>query len=111
MKSGFKRTIAIILSVVFIVAAVSCISVAAVSEIFYGDANGDGIINIRDVSYIQKVLAEDETENNEFSYVADVCQDMNINIMDVTTLQKYLADIYTQLPVDPEGWNNQIIKP
>ncbi len=132
MKVGIKRTVAIVLSIIFVVAAASCISAAAVPEIIYGDTNEDGIINIRDVSYIQKVLAGIEPENITFRSTADVYQDMDINIMDVTTLQKYIAGIYTQLPVnidtttstepdtrptldpmstDPDGWHNHIIKP
>lgn len=132
MKVSIKRTIAIILAVIFVVAAVSCISAAAVPEFLYGDTNEDGVINVRDVSYIQKVLAEVETETMEFRFIADVYQDMSVDVRDVTTLQKYIAGIYTQLPVhseitaptepdtrptldpmstDPDGWHNHIIKP
>lgn len=71
----------------------------SINGIIIGDVNYDGIINIDDVTYLQKHLAGytndgqmmiDESNENEF-VVADFNSDGVINIDDVTEIQKYLA--------------------
>lgn len=71
----------------------------SINGIIIGDVNFDGIVNIDDVTYLQKHLAGytndgqmmiDESNKNEFT-VADFNSDGVINIDDVTEIQKYLA--------------------
>ena len=57
-----------------------------------GDTNLDGKITIRDVTAIQRHLAELQVFNNEQLVLADTNGDGNIDISDVTHLQKYLAE-------------------
>ena len=59
------------------------------------DVNGDGKVNIDDVTDIQKYIANmlDFTENQEM--LADVDEDGKISIDDVTIIQKYLAGMAT----------------
>ena len=130
MRAGFKRAVAVILSVVLIVATASCISASAVSEINFGDTNNDGFVNICDATLIQKVINGAEMKDEYNFYAFDVYQDENIDVRDVTALQKYIAGIYTELPVFAEttpteevtnptvtqsttsdGWNDHIVKP
>ena len=131
MRAGFKRAVAVILSVVLIVATASCISALAVSEINFGDTNNDGFVNICDATLIQKVINGAEMKDEYDFYAFDVYQDENIDVRDVTVLQKYIAGIYTELPVFAEttpteevtnptvptqsttsdGWNDHVVKP
>lgn len=71
----------------------------SINGIIIGDVNFDGIVNIDDVTYLQKHLAGytndgetmiDESDSTEFM-VADFDSDGVINIDDVTEIQKYLA--------------------
>ena len=71
----------------------------SINGIIIGDVNYDGIVNIDDVTYLQKYLAGytndgkimiDESDSTEFM-IADFNSDRVINIDDVTEIQKYLA--------------------
>ena len=57
-----------------------------------GDTNLDGKINIRDVTAIQRHLAEYELFSDEQLALADTNGDGEINISDATHLQMYLAE-------------------
>ena len=57
-----------------------------------GDANGDEIININDVTAIQLHLAEFEHLEGIRLYAADSNQDGTVDISDATFLQMYLAE-------------------
>lgn len=71
----------------------------SINGIIIGDVNHDGVVNIDDVTYLQKYLAGytndgkmmiDESNSKEFM-VTDFNSDGVINIDDVTEIQKYLA--------------------
>ena len=57
--------------------------------LLYGDANGDGEINMKDVLTLRKKLAGMEVEIN--MTLADANGDDEINMKDVLALRKYLA--------------------
>ena len=56
-----------------------------------GDANGDGIVNINDVTAIQQHLAELEQLNSDQIKAADVNGE-GLDISDATAIQMYLAE-------------------
>ena len=58
-------------------------------DIIYGDANGDGAVNINDVILLQKYIAKWDVTLDEAS--ADANADGSVNINDVILLQKYIA--------------------
>ena len=66
------------------------------SDLLYGDANGDGSINIRDVVLIRKYLADydydTESSSVDIAPGADANGDGEVSIRDVVLLRKYLAD-------------------
>ena len=64
-----------------------------------GDVNGDGKVNIKDVTEIQKYAAKliDLTDAEKLR--ADVNTDVKINIKDATAIQKYVAKIETGMPI------------
>ena len=59
----------------------------------YGDANGDGEIDISDVTAIQKYAAAYEKFNAAQLKYADVNKDGEVDINDATAVQKYIAGI------------------
>ena len=61
-------------------------------DILFGDANGDGEVNITDVTFIQLHLAERITLEGDCLTAADANGDGEVTVDDATQIQKYLAD-------------------
>lgn len=64
-----------------------------------GDTNGDGSVNINDVTTIQRYLAELESLEGIYLHAADANQDGTVDISDATTLQMYLAEYDIPYPI------------
>ncbi len=64
-----------------------------------GDANGDGYVNINDVTAIQRHLAELEQISDPLLKAADINQDDFLEIEDATLLQMFLAEYEMPYPV------------
>lgn len=65
----------------------------AVSEaLLSGDVNGDGAVNVRDVTEVQRFLAELRDLSSLRRCAADVDRDAAITVSDITVLQRYLAE-------------------
>ncbi len=62
-----------------------------------GDVNGDGYINIKDATLIQKILANIETPTEEMNKSADADNDGYVTIKDASLIQKYVAGIVTSI--------------
>ncbi|MBQ2357979.1 MAG: dockerin type I repeat-containing protein, partial [Ruminococcus sp.] len=62
-----------------------------------GDINGDGKLNVRDITALQRCLAEINTLGDDDRAAADINDDGKIDILDVTCLQRYLAEFVTIL--------------
>jgi len=60
---------------------------------YVGDTNGDGKVDIRDATYIQKGLADLLTFSKTDLEAADVDDDFKVSVKDVTAIQKKLAGI------------------
>ena len=58
-----------------------------------GDANNDGLVNIKDTSYIQKALAQMVELDSTGKVVADVDDDGVVTIKDAAVIQKRLAGL------------------
>ncbi len=65
----------------------------------HGDANGDGNVNINDVTAIQRDLAELEKLNELQALAADINGDGIVDIADATALQQYLAEYEIPYPI------------
>ena len=76
------------------------ISYVLLDEIKLGDTDGDGYVNINDVTHIQRHLAELENLEGIYLHVADANQDGTLDISDATTLQMYLAEYDIPYPID-----------
>lgn len=64
-----------------------------------GDVDGDGDVNINDVTVIQRHLAELEQLEGIYFHAADTNQDGTVDISDATTLQMYLAEYVIPYPI------------
>lgn len=62
-----------------------------------GDANGDGLVNINDVTAIQRFKADMEVIEGINLHAADVNGDGNVTIEDATILQRFFAE-YDDIP-------------
>lgn len=65
----------------------------------FGDANGDGFVNINDVTATQQHLAELEELSDLGAKAADINMDNKLEIEDATTLQMFLAEYVLSYPV------------
>ena len=60
---------------------------------YVGDTTADGVVNIRDATYIQKGLADIVTMSTTDREVADVDENGKVSIKDATLIQKNIAGI------------------
>ena len=68
-------------------------------SVLLGDANGDGYVNISDVTDIQRAVAEMDTLDDLRKKAADINGDGVVTIDDATILQMYLAEFATDYPI------------
>ena len=68
-------------------------------SVLLGDANGDGYVNISDVTDIQRAVAEMDTLDDLRQKAADINGDGVVTIDDATFLQTYLAEFGTAYPI------------
>ncbi|MED9970662.1 MAG: dockerin type I repeat-containing protein [Ruminococcus sp.] len=64
-----------------------------------GDANGDGSVNINDVTAIQRHLATIIALDGIRLYAADTNRDGKVDISDATNLQEFIAEYDVQDPI------------
>ena len=94
-----KRLGLIGLVVICLMIAVSMIlPVSAASSYLRGDADGDGVVTIRDATTIQRRLVEIPTPSFD-ERAADVDGD-GLNITDATSIQRYLAQFENIYHID-----------
>ena len=63
-----------------------------------GDANLDGVVNIKDATLIQKHVAMLAVIDAEAIDLADVDANCAVNVKDATLVQKFVAGIVTEFP-------------
>ena len=68
-------------------------------DVKLGDTDGDGYVNINDVTAIQRHLAELEHLEGIYLHAANANQDGTLDISDATTLQMYLAEYDIPYPI------------
>lgn len=84
-----KMGIALIALCLMMTAVLGVASVSA-AEVMYGDVNGDGKVNNKDLAALQQYLADWDVEMDMDA--ADVTHDGKVNNKDLALLQQYLAD-------------------
>ncbi|MBQ2688367.1 MAG: peptidoglycan-binding protein [Clostridia bacterium] len=73
---------------------------------YYGDADLNRSINVKDATIIQKYLANLAELEKYSMKVSDVNSDGKVNIKDATAIQKYCAKIDTESRVGNEFWDS-----
>ncbi|MBR3972050.1 MAG: starch-binding protein [Ruminococcus sp.] len=67
---------------------------------YLGDADLSGVVNVKDATLIQKVVAGIEKDfKDEALICADATVDTDINVKDATAIQKYVAGIPVSTPI------------
>lgn len=87
MKST-KRLISMVLCLVMVFSLFLFTTVSALAK---GDANGDGKVNVRDATLIQKYVASIVSINDINYKVCDMNLDGKVNVRDATAVQKIVA--------------------
>ena len=100
MKS--KQFLAAALSAAVCLPALTIGAAAVTAPVQYGDAKFDGIVNIADVTALQRYLAGLEGFDEYQKVLADFDHDGSITINDATWIQKYLAEMW--IPEEYGGW-------
>lgn len=82
------------------------------AQIIYGDANCNSVINVQDVTFIQKYIVEMQTANTSQLKAADVDGNGIVDINDATMIQSFLIRRIDRFPVevkdDPSYWLPEI---
>ncbi len=110
-------------------------SSGAVSDHLLGDADCDGSVTVKDVTAVQRHIAEIADSSDFCEPAADADGNGEISISDVTVIQMWLAEFdtdynigepmeqpvettaepttepHTQMPTDDEGWGYIIFQP
>lgn len=122
-----KRFVSIFLLFALVVSAFTFSANAATSNLV-GDANGDGVLDIRDATCIQLYLVGKDTSLcDNFSKIADTNDDGEVSIRDATLIQMKLVRLINDFPrkdlgqeatqpttqssTDSDGWGRKIYKP
>lgn len=61
-----------------------------------GDVNDDGVVNITDVTFVQKHIAKINVESQIYDILGDCNKDGTINIKDATHIQMYIIGLDVQ---------------
>ncbi len=67
-----------------------------------GDANTDGMINVKDATQVQKAAASLVTLTEVQTLAADCDGNAQVNVRDATSIQKFVAGMDTGLPIGEE---------
>ena len=67
-------------------------------DVYYGDCNDDGIVNVSDAVVLKKYLAGDDTMEINVG-TADVNPNRKLEVADAVKLMKYLAGVDAKLGV------------
>ena len=97
MKTKKKRILALLMAAVMVMVTVPLFSASAENEkvvtVLCGDANGDGVVNMKDVLVLRKFIAGmDEPADYD---AADANRDADINMKDVLAVRLYVANLQT----------------
>ncbi len=86
-----KRTMHRLLTIICALLLIPAVVVSAAMIYQYGDANGDGSINLKDVTALRRMLSEGDVDLSSVGGNPDVNADGAVNLKDTTLLQRYLA--------------------
>ena len=95
-----KRVLCALLVMALLLGATVAVEIATAAEVMYGDLNGDGAINNRDLAMLQQYI--NKWDVNIDMVAADVTDDGAVNNRDLALLQQYINKWDVQLgPEEP----------
>ena len=102
-----KKTISLIMipSILFVLSAYP---VSATNRLM-GDVNGDGMVNVHDVTAIQRHLAEIEIISDVYLPYAIVSDDNELTVSDATLVQMYVAEMIDRFPAEEKQKESEIV--
>lgn len=87
ISSGLKVMLALL--ILFLILLVSCSGANGAPELVYGDINGDGKIDVRDVVLVMRHVLNIEELNDNKSNAADVNGDGVVDVNDAVKIMQY----------------------
>ena len=80
-------------------------------EYLAGDVDGNGIVDVNDVTVYQLTLVGKLDETPAFQLNSNTYTDKQKNVRDVTAIQLYLINILRKIPITPDGYYSEILRP
>ena len=105
-----KKVIISIISIVLIL-VMSTTSANGATARKYGDVDGNGVVDINDVSTFQLTLLGILEPTEAFNRNSNTYTDQKTSIRDVTVIQLYLVGRFRKLPITPDGYYAEILIP
>ena len=65
-----------------------------------GDTDGNGIVDASDITMLQRILANLDTDGEVSERRSDIDGNGTVDVIDVTLAMRYLADIDIPYPID-----------
>lgn len=107
-----KKLVKIIASLVAVITVLGCAFTCSAAVVtdgsnFYdlGDANMDGVVDIRDLVRMKKYIVKIE---ETALFVSDIDGDGTVASTDLTLFRKYLLEVIDVLEPDNSIWNSEI---
>lgn len=97
-----KKQLAFIICLFLMLSITSCTTAGATNRIL-GDVNGDGVVDIKDVTCIQNHLAYLDIIPQESLSYGMVSGGKELSVNDATLVQKRIAEIISKFPVEEES--------
>lgn len=94
-----KKQLAFIICLFLMLSITSCTTAGATNRVL-GDVNGDGIVDIKDVTCIQNHLAHLDIIPQESLSYGMVSGGKELSVNDATLVQKRIAEIISKFPVE-----------
>ena len=103
-KNHYKEKVRIcVLIVMTVILFQASVFVQAADVKYCGDVNQDGVINLKDVTQLRRLLSNEDGNEALDKTNMDVNADGNVNLKDVTYLRRYLAGGWdVELPIISE---------
>ena len=95
-----KKQLLLILCVLIMFSLFAFGSTVSAATVLYGDANGDGVVNVGDAVMVSKYVSNTANLTDEQLTAADVNDDGSVNVGDAVLIARYSAGLLEKFPAD-----------